>query len=144
MEKTIKKLEQSIYNGKVSYSVDFDDGSGGLLTNSTLVQEMGGNLPANWVEGGKVDAEVEQVTSPKTGKAWYSVKPSQASSTQAASQPTSTGKTGWKGDDVYSKMVNTAMMVSADVAVGKDPNAIVSIFEQLVDAMVKKYKAISQ
>lgn len=142
MEKTIKKLEQSIYNGKVSYSVDFDDGSGGLLTNSTLTQDFGGNLPASWVEGGKVDADVEQVTS-KNGKQWYSVKPAKAQAPQGAPQPTSTGKSSWKGDDVYSKMVNTAMMVAGDVAVGKDQASIIATFDALVDAMVKKYKLIS-
>ena len=144
MKKTIENIEQSIYKGTVSYSIKFTDGVNGLLTNSTLVKELGGNLPDTWANGKEVDADVEEVTNAAKGTKWNSIKPAQA----GGSAPASTGSSysgGYKGDDQFSKMINTAMMSAASI-VGEKPDVakevVVELFNTLLNAMVEAYKRI--
>lgn len=139
MKKTIKSLEQSIYNGKVSYKVAFEDGVSGLLTNSTLVKEMGGNLPSNWKDGAEVDVDVDEVQKKDGSGSWSSIKPA----SQANAAPSGGGKYSFKGEDVYSKMVNTSMLATSNI-VGEQPdvnlNTVVGLFEGLLESMIRNYE----
>lgn len=142
MKKTIKSLEQSIYNGKVSYKVSFEDGVNGLLTNSTLVKEMGGNLPGNWKDGAEVDVEIDEVQKKDGSGSWTSVKPA-----SQGSSPSSGGKYSFKGEDVYSKMVNTAMLATSNI-IGEKPDVnfkvVTDLFEGLLESMINNYKKYKQ
>jgi len=145
MKKTIQKLEQSIYKGGVSYKVAFADGESGLLTNSTLVKEFGGNLPETWKIGNEVDAIVEVVTKPDGSGQWTSIKPDNGQAPQQAYQaPQASGAavsvpskgSTWTGEDRFSKMINTAMICASNFYAEKDT---VNDYKVVMNAFVDFY-----
>ena len=149
MQKTIKEIKDQVYNGKVSYSITFEDGTNGLLTNSTLMKEFGGNLPSSWVVGGAVEVAIEEVQKKGGGGTWNAVSPVTATNTPAPSQQTNYAGTPQKSSKDYtpwSALINTSLMSAVSFHEGKPSTEeqVLKTFNDFLNGTVSAFNVLNK